>query len=229
MNFGKKIQNLRKREGLTQEELAEKIGVTRQTISKWELGETSPDLNLLDKISKCFGISLDELASSGTTKNSNVNVASYIGLFFTDLFAFMFMVIMFLLLVTVILFGVSALFVSICLAFNISVSNIIPAMPLVSKLPASIMLILLSILSFLGFIYLKKVVFMLVKMYLNYRSRVLSKTTLKEKFVVEVSSKLKKSFLIVSTLFVVFLVLTILISIIKSGTLDFWHEWKWFV
>lgn len=102
-------------------------------------------------------------------------------------------------------------------------------MPLVSKLPASIMLILLSILSFLGFIYLKKVVFMLVKMYLNYRSRVLSKTTLKEKFIIEVSGKLKKAFLIISTLFVVFLVLTILISIIKSGTLDFWREWKWFV
>ena len=43
MKIGKKIMDLRKKNGLSQEELAEKVGVARQTISKWELGETSPD------------------------------------------------------------------------------------------------------------------------------------------------------------------------------------------
>ena len=44
MEIGNKIQELRKKNGLSQEQLAEKIGVARQTISKWELGETYPDL-----------------------------------------------------------------------------------------------------------------------------------------------------------------------------------------
>ena len=44
MEIGKKIMELRKKNGFSQEELAEKVGVARQTISKWELSETSPDL-----------------------------------------------------------------------------------------------------------------------------------------------------------------------------------------
>ena len=43
MELGKKILELRKKKGLSQEELGEKINVTRQTISNWELGETSPN------------------------------------------------------------------------------------------------------------------------------------------------------------------------------------------
>ena len=64
MEIGNKIMNLRKKKGLSQEELAEKIGVTRQTISKWELGETSPDLKQSKELSKVFNISLDELVDN---------------------------------------------------------------------------------------------------------------------------------------------------------------------
>ena len=64
MEIGKKIMNLRKKNGLSQEELAEKVGVARQTISKWELGETSPDLKQAKILSKIFNISLDELADN---------------------------------------------------------------------------------------------------------------------------------------------------------------------
>lgn len=45
MNLGNKIMTLRKKNNLSQEDLAEKVGVTRQTISKWELEETTPDIN----------------------------------------------------------------------------------------------------------------------------------------------------------------------------------------
>ena len=62
MEIGNNIMKLRKKEGLSQEELAEKIGVARQTISKWELGETSPDLKQSKELSKIFNVSLDELA-----------------------------------------------------------------------------------------------------------------------------------------------------------------------
>ncbi len=64
MEIGNKIQELRKKNGMSQEELAEKIGVARQTISKWELGETSPDLKQAKELSSLFKISLDELTNN---------------------------------------------------------------------------------------------------------------------------------------------------------------------
>jgi transcriptional regulator with XRE-family HTH domain len=56
MNLGNKIIELRKKNNLSQEELAEKVGVTRQTISKWELEETSPDIKQAKNLSKIFNI-----------------------------------------------------------------------------------------------------------------------------------------------------------------------------
>lgn len=64
MEIGNKIMELRKKNGMSQEELAEKLGVARQTISKWELGETSPDLKQSKEISRIFDVSLDELVSN---------------------------------------------------------------------------------------------------------------------------------------------------------------------
>jgi transcriptional regulator with XRE-family HTH domain len=64
MEIGKKIMEFRKKNGLSQEELAEKVGVARQTISKWELGETSPDLKQAKVLSKIFNVSLDELTDN---------------------------------------------------------------------------------------------------------------------------------------------------------------------
>ena len=64
MEIGNKIQNLRKQNDLSQEQLAEKMNVARQTISKWELGETSPDLNQSKLLSKIFNVSLDELTNN---------------------------------------------------------------------------------------------------------------------------------------------------------------------
>ena len=64
MNLGNKIMTLRKKNNLSQEDLAEKVGVTRQTISKWELEETTQDINQAKKLSMIFNISLDELVNN---------------------------------------------------------------------------------------------------------------------------------------------------------------------
>ena len=61
MKLGEKILYLRKKEGLSQEALGEKIDVTRQTISNWELGETNPNPDQLKQLSKVFNVSIDEL------------------------------------------------------------------------------------------------------------------------------------------------------------------------
>ena len=64
MELGNKILQLRKKYNLSQEQLAEKINVARQTISKWELGETSPDIKQAKELSKIFNVSLDELVNN---------------------------------------------------------------------------------------------------------------------------------------------------------------------
>lgn len=61
MALGQNILELRKKRGFSQEKLGEKIGVSRQTISNWELGETSPNYEQLKALSKLLNISVDKL------------------------------------------------------------------------------------------------------------------------------------------------------------------------
>ena len=61
MEFHSKLYNLRKQKGLSQEEIANRLNVSRQTISKWEVGDSTPEMEKLIAISDLFGISLDEL------------------------------------------------------------------------------------------------------------------------------------------------------------------------
>ena len=65
MEFNEKLQELRKSRGLTQEELAAKLYVSRTAISKWESGRGVPNIESLKAISKFFSVSIDELLSSG--------------------------------------------------------------------------------------------------------------------------------------------------------------------
>lgn len=61
MPLSDNISQLRKALGLSQEQLAEQVGVSRQSISKWETGQSTPELDKLIQLSRIFGISTDEL------------------------------------------------------------------------------------------------------------------------------------------------------------------------
>lgn len=61
MEFNNKLYELRKQKGFSQEELANRLNVSRQTVSKWEVGDSTPDMEKLAAISDLFGVSLDEL------------------------------------------------------------------------------------------------------------------------------------------------------------------------
>lgn len=61
MEFSEKLVNLRRREGLSQEQLADRLGVTRQSVSKWESGTAMPELVKLISLSEIFSVSLDYL------------------------------------------------------------------------------------------------------------------------------------------------------------------------
>ena len=63
MTIGKRIGLLRRQKGLTQEELANHMGVSPQAVSKWENDQTCPDISALPKLAQLFGVTVDELLS----------------------------------------------------------------------------------------------------------------------------------------------------------------------
>lgn len=64
MKLHEKIYALRKQQGMTQNDLAEKLGVSRQAVSRWEMGTAVPDVDNLIAMSELFSVSLDELLKS---------------------------------------------------------------------------------------------------------------------------------------------------------------------
>ena len=75
MSFSENLMRLRKQKGLSQEEFANEINVTRQTVSKWELGVSTPDMDKLVQMASFFGITVDDLVNSeeATSKVNNKN------------------------------------------------------------------------------------------------------------------------------------------------------------
>lgn len=72
MVFSEKLQGLRKSRGWTQEQLAEQAGVSRQTLSKWELGTAKPDADNIIAVSKIFGVSTDYLLIDDYTSDADL-------------------------------------------------------------------------------------------------------------------------------------------------------------
>ena len=75
MKFHEKLISLRKSDGLTQEQLAEKLNVSRQAVSRWESGESAPDMYNLSAICKCFGVSSDYLINDDFTSDEDTPIA----------------------------------------------------------------------------------------------------------------------------------------------------------
>ena len=95
MQFGDKLQKIRKENNITQEGLADKLDVSRQAVSKWESGQAYPDTEKLIQISKIFNVSLDELIGenksspkeNGNTKLNVMEVLQKVYKFISDVFS----------------------------------------------------------------------------------------------------------------------------------------------
>ncbi len=72
--FHNNLVSLRKLKNLTQEAIAEKVGVSRQAVAKWEAGETVPDLDKCKILAELFGVSLDDLANYEPDENMGFNL-----------------------------------------------------------------------------------------------------------------------------------------------------------
>lgn len=69
MTIGSRIQALRKERGMSQEELANKLSVSRQTVSQWETGQTAPSIDNIYTLKDIFGVSFDALMSEQQTES----------------------------------------------------------------------------------------------------------------------------------------------------------------
>ena len=70
--FGQRFGRFRRAKGLTQEDVAEKLNISPQAVSKWENDLTSPDISVLAEISEMFGVTLDELLGKEVAKTVEV-------------------------------------------------------------------------------------------------------------------------------------------------------------
>ena len=69
MKFNENLKYLRKESKFTQEELAEQLNVSRQAVTKWESGQSLPDIENLKQLSDIFGVTMDSLVGDIETKN----------------------------------------------------------------------------------------------------------------------------------------------------------------
>ena len=85
MEFNNKLYELRKKRGYSQEELANRLNVSRQTVSKWEVGESTPDMEKLVAISDLFEVSLDELVKDKVPEQAQPQEQIVRSEFYSDL------------------------------------------------------------------------------------------------------------------------------------------------
>lgn len=78
MDIGKKISQLRKEKGFTQKEVADFLNVSDKAVSRWESGVGNPDMNLIPKIAKLFGVSTDYLFDSNEQEEVQTNTIDHI-------------------------------------------------------------------------------------------------------------------------------------------------------
>ena len=74
LNLGIKIRELRRRDGRTQEALAEALGVTGQAVSRWESGGSYPDMEILPSIANYFGVTIDELFGYSNNREKKIAI-----------------------------------------------------------------------------------------------------------------------------------------------------------
>lgn len=79
--FAEQLTSLRKQAGMSQEDLAEKLQLTRQTISKWETGASTPDLELLVQLAEVFDVSVDSLLGVKKPDKKSAEKTSFLTIF----------------------------------------------------------------------------------------------------------------------------------------------------
>lgn len=238
MELGNKILKLRKQKGLSQEQLGEKVNVTRQTISNWELGETLPNPEQLKLLSKELHISIDELLDNteGKIINRDNNsgfkkVIKYVSLFLADIFASAGFILLYSWLLVMILFSISSLVIALSLIIQFNIRNLIPYIPYWCGFIIAISLIILSILFILCGIIYGAFITKLLHSYKRIHHYVLSNEISNMEKTKEINilnnTKLITAIKILLISFILIFMISFIVCVLHAGNLAFWHTWCW--
>ncbi len=239
MNFSKNLQELRKKNNLSQEELAEKINVARQAISKWELGETAPNLEQARSLADTLKVDLNELVLGKTNKISITNKYNFlkiIGLVFIDIIVILLFIMIILLFIILIIFSITTLFLALNYLFKLeNLINFpywlkIPSVPYFNGLLLAISLLGLSTIGGIGCIYFYKGLQQIIFKYKNFHHIATTSKELNIKNDNKLKNKKEINLIlkIAIIIFVVFLILFYITAIVDTNSLEFWSSWNWF-
>lgn len=235
MKFSKNLQELRKKNNLSQEELAEKINVARQTISKWELGETVPNLEQARSLADTLKVDLNELVLGKTNKTNETNKYNFlkiIGLVFIDIIAILLFIVIVLLFILLVIFSITTVFLALNYLFKLeNLINFpywlkIPKMPYFNSLLLAISLFGLSTFGGVGCIYFYKELKQIIFKYKNFHHIATTSKELNIKNDNKLKNKKEINLIlkIAIIIFIVFLILFYITSIIDTNSLDFWSS-----
>lgn len=238
MDLGNKILKLRKQNGLSQEQLGERINVTRQTISNWELSETLPNSEQLKLLSKELHVSIDELLENNYSNKDNVviknnfnTIVKYIGMFFVNIFALLGFILLYSWFLVMVLFSIVLLSGAVCLLLQLKIGNIIPYMPYWCGFLTAISFVFLAVLFILSSILYLKFINKLLNSYIQIERNILEIHKEKNIKVNNVFPN-KKILLYIKTSLIGFILLfsiTFIVCIISANNLSFWHTWNWWL
>lgn len=158
MKIGEVLKNKRLKNNITQEELAKKLYVSRQTISRWEQGRTIPNIEVLKELSKLYNVTLNELISEEEViKMKKINILALIGSVFFNIYITLIVAILLVLVLGISwfmtgIFVVSPIILLITVVFGIQTVSVIQVL----------LTILLCIGGIIAFFILKKATILLI-------------------------------------------------------------------
>ena len=244
MTLGQKIQMHRSKHALSQEQLAEKITVSRQAVSKWELDQSTPDVDYIIQLSKIFDVSTDYLLNTDESESHPVSAAVSasatrisratlgVGLTFFDIVVGALFIVMFACVIVFAAFALCCLFAGVCLIARIPFEPVIPYMPYSGALFLGLSLVALSVTSAIGTWYCWKLSIQTVKTYATWHTGVWNGLKMDLTFLPQLSPKQslysKKIALYSGIAFVGLVIIGMIILCILAGYSAPWHHWHWF-
>lgn len=185
-------------------------------------------------------LSIASQYESGAAENNSTGrkITTVIGLCFADLFTGIFFVLLIAWEIVFAALAVSCLVIAVCLFGGINVYSLIPPMPYFCGTVYAVALTALAVLSAVGSIYFAAFIHQLMRSYSRFHHNaiaeasgkaVLPPVTITPQFSIKAKRRLRTIALISLTVFGVCVILAVIVSMLSSGALGFWHKWGWFV
>lgn len=198
---------------------------------RMEEGKTEEEI--VKKIGNPKDIAIDYTNQSMKKEKTKKSIAAAAGLVFLDIFLSPIFIFLWASVIAMGVLSITLLTLGFCLALSINIANLIPNMPYVTSILFGISMFGLSISSFIGTFYMFQYMKQWGKVFFRWQENILNKfiypsLSMHPKISKRISSKLKLINMITIVIFIAFMMVGFIYSMISSGSLGFWHAWGWF-